>query len=40
MKPIHRTTIAFSLYLVILFLIVGTATAGYACPEHPVTDAS
>ena len=39
MKPIHRTTIAFSLYLVILFLIVGTATAGYAYPEHPVTDA-
>jgi hypothetical protein len=39
MKTIHRTTIAFSLYLVVLFLIVGTATAGYAYPEHSVTDA-
>jgi hypothetical protein len=38
MKAIHRTTIAFSLSLAILFLIVGTATAGCAYPEHSVTD--
>lgn len=39
MKAIHRTAIALSLSLVILFLIVGTVTAGYVSPEHPATDA-
>jgi|GEM_PF-1215768 len=38
MKAIHRTAIALSLSLAILFLIVGTATAGYASSEHPATD--
>ena len=38
MKAIHRTAIAFSLSLAILFLIVGTATAGYVSPEPPATD--
>ncbi len=38
MKAIHRTAIALSLSLAILFLIVGTATAGYVSPEHPATD--
>ncbi len=38
MKAIHRTAVALSLSLAILFLIVGTATAGYVSPEPPVTD--
>ena len=35
MKAIHRTAIALSLSLAILFLIVGTATSSYVSPEHP-----
>jgi len=38
MKAIHRTTIALSLSLAILFLIAGTATAGYVSYENPATD--
>ena len=37
MKTFYRKTIALSLSLAILFLIVGTATAGYVSPEHPAT---
>lgn len=37
MKTIHRKAIALSFFLAILFLIAGTASAGYASPEHPVT---
>ena len=38
MKAIHRTAIELSLSLVILFLIVGTATAGCVSPEPLATD--
>ena len=38
MKTIHRTAIALSLSLTILFLIVGTVTASYVSPEYPATD--
>ena len=38
MKAIHRTAIALSLSLAILFLIVGTATVCSVSPEHPATD--
>ena len=38
MKAIHRTAISLSLFLAILFLIVGTATAGCVSPEPLATD--
>ncbi|MCC4769276.1 hypothetical protein FXV91_03370 [Methanosarcina sp. DH2] len=38
MKTFYRTTIALCLSLAILFLIIGTATAGYVSPEHPATN--
>jgi len=38
MKAIHRTAIALGFSLAILFLIVGTATAGYVSPEQPAID--
>ncbi|WP_157197088.1 hypothetical protein [Methanosarcina lacustris] len=38
MKAIHRAAIALSLPLIILYLIAGTATAGYGSPEHQATD--
>jgi predicted small secreted protein len=37
MKTLYRKTLALCLSLAILFLIVGTATAGHVCPEHPAT---
>jgi hypothetical protein len=38
MKAIHRTAIALGFSLAILFLIAGTAAAGYACPEQQAVD--
>jgi len=38
MKAIHRTAIALGFTLAILFLIAGTAGAGYACPEQQAVD--
>ena len=38
MKAIHRTAISLSLFLAILFLIVGTATASCVSPEPLATD--
>ena len=38
MKTFYRKTLALSLSLTILFLIVGTATAGHVSPKHPATD--
>lgn len=38
MKAFYRTSIALSLSLAILFLIAGTATAGYVSPGPPATD--
>lgn len=38
MKAIHRTAIALSLSLAILFLTVGTVTADYVSPEPQATD--
>lgn len=39
MRTFYRKPLALSFSLVILFLIVGTATAGYVGPEHKATDA-
>ena len=38
MKTFYRKTLASSLSLAILFLIVGTATAGHVSPKHKVTN--
>lgn len=38
MKAFYRTAIALSLSLAVLFLIAGTATAGYVNPGLPATD--
>lgn len=38
MKAIYRTAIALGFSLALLFLIAGTATAGYVSPEQPAID--
>jgi len=38
MKTFYRKTLALSLSIAILFLIVGTATACYVSPKHTATD--
>jgi len=38
MKTFYRKPLALCLSLAILFLIVGTATAGHVCPAPPATD--